>query len=289
MLRGGRIRMRAVDKRQARAAFSRAALRNGGRAMIADRIAEGLASRLDGVDVSPRLILDAGCGAGAAFADLRRRFPQAEIVGADFSAEMLSRARGELGAGMRLLLADAEALPLEEGCADFVWSNLCREWTGDGFLSELARVLRPGGLLVFSTLGRDTLHEARAALLAAGMEDSAHDFFDMHDLGDAMLGCGFAEPVMEAERIVLLYRDAASALREAKEWGGGCALVSRRRGLTGRDRWGKVLEEYRSRFAREDGAVPATYEAIYGMAWRREQGGEEGEAPVRFFRAGAGG
>ena len=278
-----------LDKRQVRRAFSRAALRNGGRAMIADRIAEGLADRLDGADLSPRRILDLGCGAGAAFADLRRRFPDAEIVGADFSAEMLARARTGADAGVRLILADAEELPLPAAAADFAWSNLCREWTGENFIPELARVLRPGGLLVFSTLGRDTMREARAALFAAGMEDSAHNFFDLHDLGDALMRSGFAEPVMEAERLTLLYPDAGAALREAKEWGGGCALRARRRGLTGREKWGAVLEEYRARFAREDGAVPMTYEAIYGMAWRREGGAEEGESPMRFFSSGRGG
>ena len=276
-----------LDKRQVRRAFSRAALRNGGRAMIADRIAEGLADRLDGADFSPRRILDLGCGAGAAFADLRRRFPDAEIVGADFSAEMLAQAG--TNAGVRLILADAEELPLPAATADFAWSNLCREWTGENFIPELARVLRPGGLLVFSTLGRDTLREARAALLAAGMEDSAHNFYDLHDLGDALMRSGFAEPVMEAERLTLLYPDAGAALREAKEWGGGCALRARRRGLTGREQWGAVLEEYRGRFAREDGAIPVTYEAIYGMAWRREGGAEAGESPMRFMPTGRGG
>ena len=278
-----------LDKRQVRRAFSRAALRNGGRAMIADRIAEGLADRLDGADFSPRRILDLGCGAGAAFADLRRRFPDAEIVGADFSAEMLAQARAAAGAGVRLILADAEELPLPAAAADFAWSNLCREWTGENFIPELARVLRPGGLLVFSTLGRDTMREARAALFAAGMEDSAHNFFDLHDLGDALMRSGFAEPVMEAERLTLLYPDAGAAMREAKEWGGGCALRTRRRGLTGREKWGAVLEEYRGRFLREDGAIPMTYEAIYGMAWRREGGAEEGESPMQFFSTRGGG
>ena len=141
-----------LDKRQVRRAFSRAALRNGGRAMIADRIAEGLADRLDGADFSPRRILDLGCGAGAAFADLRRRFPKAEIVGADFSAEMLTRARAA-DADARLILADAEELPLPAGTADFAWSNLCREWTGENFIPELARVLRPGGFWFFPPWG----------------------------------------------------------------------------------------------------------------------------------------
>ena len=256
--------------------------------MIADRIAEALASRLDGADLAPGRIADVGCGAGAAFADLRRRFPRAEIVGADFSAEMLKLARAESDrvGNAKLILADAEFLPLESGSADLAWSNLCREWTGENFIPEVARILRPGGLLVFSTLGRDTLREARAALAAAGMERSAHDFFDLHDLGDSLLHGGFAEPVMEAERLTLLYGDAAGALREAKEWGGGCALAARRRGLTGRGKWNAVLEAYGRNFKGPDGKVPATYEAIYGMAWRREAAAEDGESPMKFFPRG---
>lgn len=280
--------MKEIDKRQARRAFSRAAARGGGRAMLADRVAEALAERLDGVSVAPARIADVGCGAGAAFAELRRRFPSAQIVGVDFSAEMLKRAQAEADkiGNAKLILADAESMPLESGAVDAAWSNLCREWTGDNFLPELARILRPGGLLVFSTLGRDTLREARAALAEAGMENSAHDFFDLHDLGDALLRSGFAEPVMEAERLTLLYPAAAAALREAKEWGAGCALAARPRGLTGRGKWAAALESYAREFSDPDGNIPATYEAIYGMAWRREDAAESGEAPMRFFRRG---
>ena len=262
--------------------------------MIVERIAEGLAERLDGVSLSASRVLDVGCGTGSAFAELRLRFPGAEIAGADWSAESLALARESYPAA-RLVLADATALPLADGSADVVWSNLCGGWR-EGFLPEMSRVLVPGGLLVFSTLGRDTLREAREALVAVAKESGAATtgghlppmFPDMHDIGDALLRSGFAEPVMEAELITFLYRRAESALDEAREWAGFSPESepgSERKSESVRDSDSvrdAVCAEYHRRFARDDGLVPATCEAIYGMAWRRESDADPGESPVRF-------
>jgi malonyl-CoA O-methyltransferase len=115
-------------------------------------------------------------------------------------------------------------------------------------------VLAPGGLLMFSTLGPDTLKELRAA---AGAE-RVHRFADMHDLGDWLLAAGFSAPVMDMETINLAYRDMTSLLADLRASGQTSAHLGRARGLAGKG--------LRSALARA--GTRATYEVLYGHAWK---------------------
>lgn len=256
-----------IDKKQAQRAFSR---HRGGGELTAE-IGRRLAARLDELGVEPAVVVDVG-GDGAAMAAY---FAKARIVAADFALPRLQTA----AARVCRVAADAERLPMATASADVVWANLCYEWTDlKTALGEAARILRPQrGLLIFSTLGRDTLSEARAVFAEDGR---VHEFMDMHDIGDMLAGAGFAEPVLETERLVLTYHDAAAALREVHAAGCGCALHTRARGMLGRRRWQAALAEYTRRFADAKGRLPATYEVIYAVAWRRSP--PPTEAVVRF-------
>lgn len=259
--------MSAVDKKQARRAFSR---HRGGAEVFAE-IGERLASRLDETGAEPSLIIDAG-GNGA---QMRARYPSAQVLAADFAAERLAKARGVWQA-----CADIESLPVQSGAADMWWSNMCLEWTdADKALSEAARALRPqSGLLVFSTSGRDTFREARAVFAEGGR---VHDFWDMHDLGDLLARRGFSEPVLETEYITLTYRSASDFFADIRAAGCACALQDRQRGMLGKDRWRAALEEYESRFSR-DGKIFATLEIIYAVSWRQAERTQD--RPVHFVR-----
>jgi malonyl-CoA O-methyltransferase len=118
-------------------------------------------------------------------------------------------------------------------------------------------VLAPEGLLMFSTLGPDTLKELRAA--AGGTR--VHAFTDMHDLGDMLVACGFSAPVMDMELLTIAYRSPGALLDDLRRSGQTSARADRARGLAGR----RFAEQLRASL----GVAPrATFEVVYGHAWK---------------------
>jgi malonyl-CoA O-methyltransferase len=91
-------------------------------------------------------------------------------------------------------------------------------------------------------------------------------FIDMHDIGDMLVHAGFADPVMDMEQITLTYADPDALVRELKHLGATNATRGRPRGLMGRGRWQRMLAALDAR--RRDGRVPATFEVVYGHAWK---------------------
>lgn len=249
----------AIHKQQARQAFTR----HGGGGDLCAEVAARLISRLDEIDTAPQTIVDIG-GTGAT---VQGRFANAKVLAADFALSRLPQTPGVFR-----VQADAEHLPLQSGCADMLWSNLCLEWTHmELAIREAARVLRPQtGIFIFSTLGRDTLQEARATL----GDKRVHSFMDMHDIGDLLSRCGFYETVLETEHATLTYRAAEDALQEVKNAGCACALQDRPRGMFGKEKWRAAIREYENRFG-EEGRIPATYEIIYAVSWRKPEGCQE--------------
>jgi malonyl-CoA O-methyltransferase len=166
-----------------------------------------------------------------------------------------------------------------------VWSNLLLHWLPDlpGALREIQRTLRVGGLFMFSMLGPDTLRELRAALDEAGLPGRAHQFIDMHDVGDMLVEAGFAEPVMDMEHITLTFGDPAALYRDLADTGGLTALIDRPRGLL----TPRALRRLDAALLRrvEAGRLATTLEITYGHAWRGEpRQTEDGHAIVRFER-----
>lgn len=151
---------------------------------------------------------------------------------------------------------------------DVVYSNLCMQWCDAprAFFAELNRVLKPGGFLVASSLGPDTLSELRAAWAAAGSKE-AHvgRFLDMHDIGDAALAAGLKDPVLDADHVTLQYPEVRSLLIDLKGLGATNADRERARGLTGKLRFKAMVDAYETR--RRDGRIPATWEIVTLHAW----------------------
>ena len=263
------------EKGAVRRSFERAASGYDRHAVLQREVGARLAQHLDPMRIAPRTVIDLGCGTGEAFAELRRRFPAARVVGIDLSPNMLRQARARTPAWKRLLgaapaalaCADAERLPLAAASAGLAWSNLMLQWCRpEAVFAEVARVLEPGGVFLFSTFGPDTLKELRAAFAAVGPGEHVNTFVDMHDLGDALVHAGLAEPVMEMEIVTLEYASVEAVARDLKAIGASNALPGRPRGLSGRGRWQRMAERYERE--RRAGALPATYEVVYGHAWK---------------------
>jgi malonyl-CoA O-methyltransferase len=260
-----------LDKRRIRKQFEAAVPTYDAAAVLQRTVADRLVQRLDAVSLKPEQILDAGCGTGYCARALARRSRRARVVGIDLVWRMAIEARRKAGwfARTRFVNADAERLPFAPAAFDMVLSNFMLPWCDPArVFAEFVRVLRAGGLFVFTSLGPDTLQELRAAWRRADADASLHVFLDMHDVGDALIRAGFVDPVMDVERFTLTYPDAKALLRDLKAVGAGNAQRLRRRGLVGRSRFERFCAAYAA--TREDRRLPATCEVVFGHAWAPE-------------------
>ena len=239
-------------------------------------VAARMLGRLDYVKLAPRRILDAGSGPGRDARALAARYAGSRVIALDFSLPMLPRPgllERLLGRAPLPVCADLAQLPLPEASVDLAWSNMALHWLNQPLaaLHELRRVLAPEGLLMFSSLGPDSLKELRAA---AG-ERRVHAFLDMHDLGDMLVAAGFSAPVMDMELLGIAYPDSSALLADLRASGQTCARADRPRGLAGR-RFGARL--------RAALGPHATFEVVYGHAWKAAPRAAEEVKTVRVFK-----
>jgi len=277
-----------IDKLRARRSFERSADHYDEVAVLQREVADRMLERLDVVRLQPRTILDVGAGTGISTDGLLRRYPKARVIALDFALPMLHHARRRGGwlRRPRCICADAERLPLADASVELLYSNVTLQWCNDleGTFREFLRVLRPGGLLMFTTFGPDTLKELRDAWSRVDGHSHVSSFPDMHDLGDDLVRARFADPVMDVERLTLTYREVADLMRDLKVLGAHNATADRPRGLTGKGQLRAMTRAYEE--LRVDGRLPASYEVVYGHAWAPEQRPvEDGVAiPVESIR-----
>jgi malonyl-CoA O-methyltransferase len=267
-----------LDKRRARRSFERAAATYDAAAVLQNEVCRRMLARLDYIKVDPALILDAGSGTGNALAGLLARYPRARAIALDLALGMARRARARRpwwrglldrgGPRIAAVCGDIEQLPLAAGCAGLAWSNLAIQWIDEPrhAFAEMHRVLAPGGLLLFSSFGPDTLKELRAAFSGVDGHTHVHRFIDMHDIGDRLLACGFSDPVMDMEVVTLTYDDMRGLTRDLKAIGARNATRGRRAGLAGKSLLAAAAQNYEAH--RRGGKLPATFEVVYGHAWK---------------------
>ena len=273
----------ALDKNKARRSFSRAAPDYDDAAVLQHEIGRRMLERLDYIRIEPRVILDIGCGTGVATEGLMNRYPAARVLALDFALPMLERTRkrGRWLRRPRCLCADLDPCPWPIRASTWCSRTPRLQWSTRPAqtFADIARVLKPGGLLMFSSFGPDTLQELRAAWAAVDGNEHVHGFIDMHDYGDMLMAAGLADPVMDAERMTLTYVDAMQLMREIKVIGAGNASTQRSPGLVGRQRIAAVCEAY-EQFRSPDGRLPVSYEVVHGHAWGAMQRQVDGETRV---------
>jgi malonyl-CoA O-methyltransferase len=265
-----------IDKQAMRRAFSRAAPNYDATAVLQREVCTRMLERLDYIKLQPARLLDAGSGTGWGGRQLAEKYPTAQIVSLDIAIGMLQAAQDKSswwkklfgGAGPLQVCADVEALPLAANSVEMIWSNLAVQWCNDlpATFVELHRVLKTEGMLMFSTLGPDTLKELRLAFKGVDERSHLNRFADMHDIGDMLMQAGFAEPVMDMEYMTLTYEDVRGVLHDLKGIGAHNTTAGRGQGLMGKAAWGRLLDNYEK--LRRDGRLPATYEVVYGHAWK---------------------
>lgn len=254
-----------LEKADVAASFSRAAPTYDTVARLQREVGERLLSMLGSVQCVPTSILDLGCGTGYFRDALRRRYPQARYLGLDIAAGMVQLARGRLRDDSAWLIADAEALPLAGESVDLVFSSLALQWCNRPahLFAELARVLRPGGMCVFTTLGPDTLCELRDAWAAVDMHQHVNAFVPISALSDAAQRVSGITLRLESRPVRFQYVRVRELLDELKALGAHNMNRSRPVGLTSKRVWQGMLENYERR--RSGGVLPATYDVIYGV------------------------
>jgi malonyl-CoA O-methyltransferase len=310
-----------LDLAEVRRAFDHAAASYDAHAVLQREVCDRLLARLDFMTLQPGRVLDAGAGTGYGLLHLRGRYEAAELCALDIAPAMLHTARARLPqptwaqrvlppkgtpihyalkhvwsrmsplspssvSPTHLVCADMERLPLLANSMNLVWSNLALQWTHDleAALKGFHRVLAPGGLLIFSIFGPDTLKELRAAFSTVDDAPHVNRFIDLHDIGDMLIHAGFASPVMEMDLLTLTYSDLKSLMRDLKGLGAHNAAAMRRRGLLGKQAWAKLEQAYERH--RDKGRLPATFEVIYGHAWAGDKARrEDGRQVIEFKMA----
>jgi malonyl-CoA O-methyltransferase len=259
-------------------------------ASLEQEVGRRMLERLEYVKLTPKRILDAGSGPSPQAGALKKRYRDARIVALDHSLAMLRQVEApgllrRLAGGARTLAvcADFVRLPLAARSFSLVWSNMALHWgaSPQAALAEFHRVLEVEGLLMFSTVGPDTLKELRTAFAGRGGAPHVHSFIDMHDLGDMLVAAGFAAPVMDTETITLTYPGVDALTADLRSTGQACALEGRSRGLLGPRCWKSVCGALES--TKREGRLAATVEVVYGHAWKAApRRTPEGHAVVNF-------
>jgi len=298
------------DARQVRRAFSRASSSYADAAKLQHEVEARLLEALDyyaegrAADAqAPAVVVDLGCGPGSGARAMQQRWPKARVLALDLALPML-QSQADTGGGFtrtlaRLLpgaaavparlCADARALPLADHSVDLLFSSLCLQWVEDlpAVFAGFRRVLKPGGMLVVSTFGPDTLFELRSAFAAADAVPHVSPFASIAQFGDALISAGFRNPVLDRDELVTRYDDLPALMRELRAIGATNALRARRHTLTGKTRFAAASAAYEP--FRDAGLLPATWEVITALAWAPEHGvpiREDDEDVARFPAAG---
>lgn len=237
-------------------------------------VAKNLLERMELMKLTPATMLDMGSGPGTSSSMLEKSFRKTRIIEADISVGMLAESRRrsrKFFSRRSWLCTDAEMPAIRSSSIDIVFSSLMLQWCNEPDLvfREIDRLLKPDGLFIFSSFGPDTLKELRNSWRAVDEESHVNTFLDMHDVGDALLRSGLENPVLETEYITFKYDDASTLMRDLKQLGAQNSNQGRRKSLTGKTRMQAMLAEYEK--CRVEGKLPASYEVVYGHAWKPGQ------------------
>lgn len=277
-----------IDRIAMRSAFEKAAATYDAAGVLQKEVANRLVERMDYMSMKPLIILDAGSGTGFVSELLASRFPKAKITALDLAFNMLQEAKAKRNFKQRwnkqfqYINAEVESLPFADASVELIISGLTLQWCQDlpKVFKEFKRVLAPGGLLLFSSFGPDSLKELRQSW--AEVDDLPHvnAFADMHDVGDALVQSGFLDPVMDMEVITVTHKDVKTVMRDLKKIGAHNVMQGRSHNITGKNKLVKMMQAYEQ--FRTEGLLPVTHEIVYGHAWVAEENKNESSSVVPF-------
>ncbi len=206
---------------------------------------------------------------------LRERYPQAECTIYEPVARREAVAQDKLGSRWWQLSrwkgAAVQMGAPADSSMDMLWANMLLHTAADPqtLIERWHKALKVDGYVMFSCLGPDTVQQLHRLYAELGWGPAGHTFTDMHDWGDMLVHSGFAEPVMDMERITLTFATPQRLLQELRELGRNLH-PGRFAGLRGRGWKAGLLQKMAERWAdkQPDGQLSLTFEIVYGHAYK---------------------
>ncbi|MFI4937349.1 MAG: malonyl-ACP O-methyltransferase BioC [Candidatus Berkiellales bacterium] len=267
-------RLPVVKKADIARSFSEATKTYDQHAFVQKEIGQRLLERLRLIKIPPNIILDVGAGTGFLTRQLQQQFPKSHIIGVDLAQGMTHYAKQQQPWHLwknkpYYVCGDTEMLPLKNNSVDLIFSNFTLQWCFNlkAAFAEFKRVLKPNGMLFFTTLGPQTLFELRQSFATVDHFTHVNEFIDMHDIGDALLRTQFTDPIMDMEMITVTYANVNTLLHDLKATGAHNIHFDRPMGLTSKNGLKRMLKAYDA-FQLPNGLYPATFEIIYGHAFQ---------------------
>ena len=263
-----------LNKKRISKDFSNAVDTYDAAAIVQQEICNRALERLQMLKLEPSTILDIGSGTGKSVRGLQAQFPNSHVMASDVAMPMLvylNQMQPSLQHKASIMCCDAEQLSIKNESVDLVFSTSTFQWCEDLNLvfAECLRILKPDGVLVFSTFGPDTLKELRQSWARVDQQDHVHRFIDMHHIGDLLLAHHYVDPVVDMEVITIEYQHARQLLRDLKDTGsrGKFGIEEDRfsSGLMGKKKFQQFEAAY-ERYRQKNDLLPASYEVIYGYA-----------------------
>lgn len=213
-------------------------------------------------------LLEVGCGTGYSQPALREHFPEASLVALDLAQGMLHATRQREGADCLPVCGDMEDLPLADASVDRVFSSLSIQWSDNpgALMRELARVTRPGGRILLSTLGPDSLQELRQAWSVVDKAAHVNRFTGLDELRRAIAAAGLQEVSFEEELRCRYFPGLRELTAELKGIGAHNVNPGRQRGLTGKGRIRALMDAYEQH--RQAEGLPSTWQCWYWVLER---------------------
>jgi len=259
------------DKKQIAHSFSRAAFTYDKVAFLQRATGQCLLKKLiklKNFKREPKLIVDLGSGTGELTYQLAQHFPKSKTIAIDIAIGMLQVSQLNFPVhNVYKACADVDQLPLRNDSCDLVFSNLMLQWSPDyqRSLKEIWRVLKPNGILLFSTLGPDTLRELRYCWKKIDNYPHVHSFIPQKSLMQAISKNRFSSASIEIKHYYRYFFKAIDLMKELKMLGASNMQSGRSKSLLSKKKLYGVFEEY-EKFRNKQDMLPARYETYFILA-----------------------
>ncbi|RTE87266.1 MULTISPECIES: methyltransferase domain-containing protein [Gammaproteobacteria] len=206
-------------------------------------------------------LLDLGCGPGVSAKKLELYCKH--YIGVDIAEKMIELAQQEHN-GKTWLVGDMHTIPLADASVDIVYSNLAFQWSNEQseLLKEVARVLKPGGRVVFSTLLEGSLPEFKR-LYERNITRGYQCYPTFEDWSLKASAHGFATLSSEVQSINTRFDSAKSLLDSVKGIGAGVLTIHQRSnesGLKGKTWYSNLINAIQQECSDSDGSLHLTYQ-----------------------------